>query len=96
MGSDEISDDGGQWVKVVKGSKLIKKTAPYYIELSNAYAHLEEFSADSDPANKESKNETKTVTAKQLSKFKAQAAARRTTQKQQYIADMNNNGIIDM
>ena len=80
----------------MKGSKLIKKAAPYYIALSNAYAHLEEFSADPDPANEVSNDCTKIGEAKQPSKFKAMAAAHRKTRNQQYISDMNDNGIIDM
>ena len=61
----------------MKGSKLIKKAAPYYIDFSNAYAHLEEFSADSDPTNEVSNDYTKIGEAKQPSKFKAMAEARR-------------------
>ena len=33
-GPDEEDDEGEPWVKVVKGSKLSKKSAPYYIALS--------------------------------------------------------------
>ena len=95
-GPDKKDDEGEPWVKVVKGSRLIKTAAPYYIALSNAYAHLEEFSADSDPTNKVSNNCTKISEAKQPSKFKARAAARKKTRKQQYISDMNDNGLIDI
>ena len=85
----------------MKGSKIKKKTALYYIHLSNAYARLEEFSDDPDPQPKVSKSknndETKTVAPpKQSSTFKAQAAARKRTRKQQYIKNMNDNGVIDM
>ena len=52
--------------------------------------------ADSDPAIEVSKDDNKTIAPKQPSKFKAQAAARKTTRKQKYIKDMNDNGIIDM
>ena len=31
----------GTWVKVCKGSRLINKYDPYYIELSNTYSLLE-------------------------------------------------------
>ena len=89
-GLDEKNDEGEPWVKVVKGSKLIEKAAPYYIALSNAYAYLEEFSADSDPTHKVSNDKkcTKLSAAKQPSKFKAKAAARRQTRKEQHILDM--------
>ena len=82
----------------MKGSKLIKKAAPYYIALSNAYAHLEELSADSDPTHKVSNDKecTKISAAKQPSKFKARAAVRRQTRKQQYILDMKEDGLMDM
>ena len=80
----------------MKGSKLIKKDAPYYIALSNAYAHLEEFSADPDPTNEVSNDCTKIGEAKQPSKFKSIAATRRQTRKQQYISDMKEDGLIDM
>ena len=83
-------------MKVVKGSKIIKQAAPYYVELSNAYTHLEEFSADSGPTNNENNINTKIGEAKQASNFKAKAAARRKTRKQQYSADMNDNEIINM
>ena len=97
-GPDEKYDEGEPWVKVVKDSKLIKKAAPYYIALSNAYAYIEEFSADSDPTHKVSNDKecTKMSVAKQLSKFKARAAARRQTRKQQHILDMKYEGLIDM
>ena len=97
-GPDEKDDEREPWVKVVKGSKLIKKAAPYYIALSNAYAYLEELSADSDPTHKVSNDKecTKISAAKQPSKFKARAAARRHTRKQQHILDMKDEGIIDM
>ena len=82
----------------MKGSKLIKKPAPYYIALSNAYAHLEEFSSDSDPTHEVSNDNdcTKIGEAKQPSKFKARAAVHRQTRKQQHILDMKEDGLIDM
>ena len=55
--------DGG-WVKVVKGSKITKKAAPYYLELSNAYANLEKFLADPVPTNTINNFITKTGVAK--------------------------------
>ena len=39
------------WVKVVRGSNITKKTAPYYLELSNFYATLGKFLADPGPIN---------------------------------------------
>ena len=97
-GPAEKDDEGEPWVKIVKGSKLSKSAAPYYIALSNAYAYLEEFSADSDPTHEISNDNecTKIGEAKQPSKFKARAAARRQTRKQQHILDMKDEGIINM
>ena len=35
-GLDEKEDAKKGWIKVVKGSKITKKAAPYYLELSNS------------------------------------------------------------
>ena len=98
MGPAEKDDEGEPWVKVVKASKLIKSTAPYYISLSNAYTYLEEFSADSEPTHKVSNDKkcTKISAAKQPSKFKARAVARIETRHEQHILDMKEEGLIDM
>ena len=58
-------------MKVVKGSKITKKAAPYYIELSNAYANLEKFSDDPCPTNTITNYITKTGVAKQPSNIKS-------------------------
>ena len=42
----EIEREEIEWVKVVKGSKITKATAHYYIELSNYYFSLAKFSTD--------------------------------------------------
>ena len=47
----EIERGENEWVKVEKGSKITKATAPYYAELSNYYFKLVEFSADPRPEN---------------------------------------------
>ena len=45
----EIERGESEWVKVKKGSKTTKATDPYYVELSNYYFKLVEFSADPRP-----------------------------------------------
>ena len=50
-GLDEKAGTKEGWVKVVKGSKITKKAAPYYLELSNSYATLGKFSANPGPIN---------------------------------------------
>ena len=50
----EIERGGNKSLKVEKGSKITKATAPYYVELINFYFKLAEFSADLRPEdNKE-------------------------------------------
>ena len=39
------------WVKVMKGSNITKKSAPYYVELSNSYATLDKFLSEPSPPN---------------------------------------------
>ena len=48
-GLTEIEGGESEWVKVEKGSKITKATTPYYVELSNYYFKLAEFSADPRP-----------------------------------------------
>ena len=81
-------------MKVVKGSKITKKAAPYYIELSNAYENLEKFSDDPGPTNPINNLITKTGVAKQPSNFKIKAEARQKTRKERYIEELNDDGII--
>ena len=45
----EIERGESEWVKVEKGSKISKATAHYYVELSNYYFRLAEFSTDPRP-----------------------------------------------
>ena len=45
----EIERGESEWVKVEKGSKITKANAPYYVEFSNYYFKLVEFSADPRP-----------------------------------------------
>jgi hypothetical protein len=47
MDKKEVGQQG--WILVDKGSKLKRKPDQYYIELSNAYSSLAEFSADPSP-----------------------------------------------
>ena len=47
MDKKEVGQQG--WILVDKGSKLKRKPDQYYIELSNAYSSLVEFSADPSP-----------------------------------------------
>ena len=83
-------------MKVVKGSKITKKAAPYYVELSNAYANLEKFSDDPGQTNTINNLITKTGVAKQPSNFKIKAEARRKTRKEKYIEELNDDDIIDL
>ena len=82
-------------MKVVKGSKITKKAAPYYVELSNAYANLEKFSDDLGPTNTIDNLITKTGVAKQSNNFKIREEARRKTRKEKYIEELNDDVIID-
>ena len=82
-------------MKVVKGSKINKKSAPYYVELSNTYANLEKLSDDPGPTNTINNFITKTGVAKQPSNFKIKAEARRKTRKEKYIEELNDDGVID-
>ena len=82
-------------MKVVKGSKITKKAAPYYVELSNAYANLEKFSDDPGQTNTINNLITKTGVAKQPRYFKIKAEARQKTRKDKYIEELDDNGIID-
>ena len=82
-------------MKVVKGSKIAKKAAPYYVELSNAYANLQKFSDYPGPTNTINDLITKTGVAKQPINFKIKAEAQRKTRKEKYIEELNDYGIID-
>ena len=46
---DEERRKEEQWVKVIKGSKITKTSSPYYTPISNAYAQLEELTANTGP-----------------------------------------------
>ena len=63
-------------MKVEKGSKITKTPTPYYIELTNAYFSLAEFSAgpSTEPTNTN-------YTKKKESNFKKKAAKRRKIKK---------------
>ena len=67
----EIERGESEWVKVEKGSKITKSTAPYYVELSNYYFKLAEFSADPITGNDKQTER----------KFKKEAARRRKKNK---------------
>ena len=64
----------------VKGSKITKKSAPYYLELSNSYATLGKFSVNPSPTYNNIKSNN--------SVLKAKAAAR-------HESKTNDDGIID-
>ena len=92
----DIDRGNSKWVKVEKGSKITKATAHYYIELSNYYFSLAEFSADPRP---EDDQQTE-------SKFKREAAQRRTknkinkvkeyfSKKSKHLEGMNDDEILD-
>ena len=83
---------------VVKGSKITKKAAPYYLELSNSYATLRKFSANSGPININIKRRATNSTLPpkpEGSVFRAKVAARHRSSTAAYITAMNNDGIID-
>ena len=71
----EIERGESEWVKVEKGSKITKATDPYYVELSNYYFKLAEFSADPRP---EDDKETE-------SRFKKDAAERHEKEKNKKV-----------
>ena len=86
-------------MKVAKGSKITKKTAPYYVELSNSYATLAKFLSDPGPTSVSGEadgSEGLVCRTKHSSTFKANAAARRKSKTAAYIAAMNDAGIIDL
>ena len=82
-------------MKVTKGSKITKKAAPYYVELSNSYATLAKFLGDLGPAHKEIEGVSSSRQAA-ASTFKAKAERRRKSRTATYIAAMNDEGIIDL
>ena len=97
-GLDEKASAKEGWVKVVKGSKITKKAAPYYLELSNSYATLDKFSANPGPISikiKRCANNSMSLPKQEQSVFKAKAAARHESKTVAYIAAMNDEGIID-
>ena len=82
----------------MKGSKITKKAAPYYLELSNSYATLGKFSANPIPTNLNITRRTNNSASppdSNHSVFKAKAAARHKGRTAAYIAAMNDDGIID-
>ena len=68
--------DKGTWVKVRKGTRLTIKYNPYYIELSNTYYLLAEFS--DDPSQADQRTDT-------YSQFRISAAMRRLENKNDKI-----------
>ena len=96
LGEEASTKEG--WVKVVKGSKITKETAPYYLELSNSYATLGKFSANPGPTNiniKRHTNNSMSPLKSNNSVFKAKAAVRHKSRTAAYTATINNEGIID-
>ena len=82
-------------MKVIKGSKITKKYAPYYTTLSNAYSRLEEFSENPGPTH-ETQTKNQTVLPKHQSASKRKSARRLQTKFGVYISKMNDNDIIDL
>lgn len=78
-------------MKVKRGSKITKKADPYYIELSNAYSQLADFSADPSTQND--------PLGEAISQFKIKAAKRRNARAQkaikQKLAGMSDAAIIN-
>ena len=64
---------------VEKGSKITKATAPYYLELTNAYFSLAEFNADLSPEQTNTNHEETEIT------FKKKAAERRKKRKNKKV-----------
>ena len=85
-------------MKAVKGSKITREAAPYYLELSKSYATLGKFSANPGPISINTKRcatDSMSLPKQEESVFKAKAAARHKSKTVAYIAAMNNDGIID-
>ena len=55
-----------KWTRITRGNKIIKKVAPYYVHLSNAYAQLKEFLADISTPPSEDKTNTTNNTSIQI------------------------------
>ena len=92
-------DSEEEWIKVKERSKIIKKTAPYYIELSKTtYSQLVEFLATVDPPPQIIQPTTGAVArpTNNAITFKIKLAQRRQTKLAKYIESINNNGVIDM
>ena len=82
-------------MKVIKGSKITKKSAPYYTKLSNAYARLEEFPENpGQPSENQTKNQR--VLPKHQSTFKIKAAHSFQKTFEAYMSKMNDNYIINL
>ena len=54
---DKTERDKRTWVNVRKGNRLINKYDPYFIELSNTYSLLADFSANPSQADKPTSTE---------------------------------------
>ena len=91
-----MDGNDGDWVKVIRGSKITKITKPYYVQLSNAYAKLEQFSADSDPPPIQKTTLQQQKIPKQPSNFKRRVKEKKNTRKQNYIKEMHDNGILNL
>ena len=93
-----------KWTRITRGNKITKTIAPYYVHLSNAYAKLAEFSAEPGPTPPEDntkQTEPKTTIEtnnqnKHQSKFKIKAARRRKSKFTKYMANMKDEGIINL
>ena len=82
-------------MKVIQISKITKKSDPYYITLSNAYARLEELSENPGPPP-ETQTKKQKLLPKHQSVFKIKSARRLQTIFESYISKINDNGIFDL
>ena len=91
----EIETGENEWVKVEMGSKITKATATYYIELSNYYFKLAEFSADLRPEDdEETEIGFKEDAAERREKKKIRKVKEYLSKKSKHLEDMNDE-IID-
>ena len=83
-------------MKLEKGSKITKATAPYYVELSNYCFKLAEFSADPRPEdNKENESIFKKDAAERRKKKKIRKVKEYLSKNSKRLEDMNDDEIID-
>jgi hypothetical protein len=95
-GLDEKERNDKGWVKVGKGSKIIKTAAPYYLELNNSYATLEKVSAKPGPPHTIDKHTGNSVAPEvEGSTFQAKVAERKRSRAASHATIMHAEGIIN-